>query len=109
MFKIEYYAKADGTVPVVDWLFRLQSTNRRVAATIVARIERVEGGLLGDHKPVGDGVSELRIATGPGYRVYYSLVGRDVVLLLAAGPKKSQSRDIKTAKRFLAEYRSRKQ
>ena len=64
------------------------------------RIERLAVGHAGDAKPVGEGVSELRINYGPGYRVYFKKQGRSVVLLLAGGDKKTQTRDIKTALRL---------
>jgi putative addiction module killer protein len=61
---------------------------------------RLEAGNPGDAKPVGEGVSELRIAYGPGYRVYFTRQGRDVVVLLAGGDKRTQSADIRTAQRL---------
>lgn len=63
----------------------------------MARIERLAGGHAGDVEPVGEGVSELRINYGPGYRVYFKRQGRELIILLAGGNKKSQARDIKAA------------
>jgi len=67
---------------------------------VLARIERLAAGNPGDSEPVGEGVSELRINYGPGYRVYYKQQGSELVILLAGGDKSSQSRDIKTALRL---------
>ena len=72
----------------------------RARARILARVERLATGNPGDAKPVGEGVSELRIHYGPGYRVYYTQRGRDLVILLAGGDKRTQARDIKTALRL---------
>jgi len=72
----------------------------RGRARILARIERLSAGNPGDVKPVGEGVSELRIDYGPGYRVYYKEQGRKIIILLAGGDKRSQARDIKTALRL---------
>ena len=72
----------------------------RGRARILVRIERLAAGNPGDAKPVGEGVSELRIDYGPGYRVYYKKQGRKVVILLVGGDKSSQTRDIKTALRL---------
>ena len=66
----------------------------------VIRIERLTAGNPGDVKSVGEGVSELRIDYGPGYRVYYKKHGRQVVILLAGGDKRTQAKDIKTAMRL---------
>jgi putative addiction module killer protein len=66
----------------------------------LVRIERLAAGNPGDVKPLGEGVSELRIDYGPGYRVYYKQHGRKVVILLAGGDKCTQARDIKTALRL---------
>lgn len=70
-------------------------------ARIISRIRSAEQGNFGDCEPVGDGVSEMRIHCGPGYRVYYSRRGKVVYLLLCGGSKSTQSRDIKQAKALL--------
>jgi putative addiction module killer protein len=80
------------------WIDGLQDIRAR--AHILVRIERLAAGNPGDVKPVGEGVSELRIDYGPGYRVYFKKMGQKVIILLAGGDKKSQSKDIKTALRL---------
>jgi len=77
------------------WLRELR--DRQARARIQTRIDRLQLGLAGDVKPVGEGVSELRIDFGPGYRVYFIRRGRESVILLAGGDKRTQDRDIKTA------------
>ena len=72
----------------------------RARARILVRIERLAAGNPGDVKPVGEGVSELRIDYGPGYRVYYKKHGQKVVILLSGGDKHTQAKDIKTALRL---------
>ena len=73
----------------------------RARARILVRIERLAAGNPGDVKPVSEGVSEMRIDYGPGYRVYFKKIGQMVVILLAGGDKNTQTRDIKTALRLL--------
>ena len=85
-----------GTEAFSDWLDRL--SDARAFAKIVVRLERVAAGNFGDVEPVGEGVSELRIHHGPGYRIYFTRVGTAVVLLLCGGDKSSQERDIRAAK-----------
>lgn len=80
------------------WLDGLQDIRAR--ARILVRIERLSMGNPGDVRPVGEGVSELRIDYGPGYRVYYKKQGHKLIILLAGGDKKSQSKDIKIALRL---------
>lgn len=80
------------------WLDGLADIHAR--ARILVRVERLAAGNPGDVKPVGEGVSEMRIDYGPGYRVYFKKHGREVVILLAGGDKRSQTRDIKTALRL---------
>jgi putative addiction module killer protein len=77
------------------WLDGLNDIRAR--ARILVRIERLAAGNPGDVKPVGEGVSELRIDYGPGYRVYYKKQGRTVIILLAGGDKRTQSKNIKAA------------
>ena len=72
----------------------------RARARVQARIERLACGNPGDAKPVGEGVSELRVNYGPGYRVYFKKKGRTVIVLLVGGDKRTQSRDIRTALRL---------
>ncbi|MDP2914800.1 MAG: type II toxin-antitoxin system RelE/ParE family toxin [Candidatus Aminicenantes bacterium] len=79
----------------IDGLRDIQGRSR-----ILVRIERLVAGNPGDVKPVGEGVSELRIDRGPGYRLYYTIRGREVIILLAGGDKRTQARDIKTALRL---------
>jgi putative addiction module killer protein len=84
--KTDIYAK---------WLDGLRDIHAR--ARVQARVERLATGNPGDVKPVGEGVSELRIDYGPGYRVYYTMRGRTMIILLAGGDKRTQATDIKTA------------
>ena len=81
-----------------EWLDGLRDLRGR--ARVQARIERLAAGNAGDTKPVGEGVSEMRVDSGPGYRVYFARRGRDIVILLAGGDKSSQLKDIKTAQRL---------
>lgn len=80
------------------WLDELRDIRAR--AKVQARLERLTLGNPGDVRPVGEGVSELRIDYGPGYRVYYKTIGRAVVILLAGGAKSTQTSDIKNALRL---------
>jgi putative addiction module killer protein len=89
-----------------DWLLRLADDKAR--ARITMRLRRLELGNPGDVEPVGDGVSEMKIDYGPGYRVYYMVTDTTVVLLLCGGDKKSQARDIKRAKKLAEEVRNAK-
>ena len=84
-----------------DWLDNLRDIQGR--ARILVRIERLAAGNPGDVQPVGDGVSEMRIHYGPGYRVYFAMRGQELVILLAGGDKSTQPKDIKTALRLAKE------
>ena len=85
------------------WLARLK--DQRAAARVLVRINRLAAGNPGDVKPVGQGVSEMRINYGPGYRVYYLHDGDQVVLLLTGGDKSTQEADIRKAHQAAAEWR----
>ena len=85
------------------WLNKLK--DRRAAARVLVRINRLAAGNPGDVKPVGHGVSELRITYGPGYRIYYLRDGDELILLLTGGDKSSQDADIRQAHQIAAEWR----
>ena len=89
------------TAVFASWLEELRDANARTR--ILVRIRRLELGNPGDVKAVGEGIIELRIAYGPGYRVYFTRQGQEIVLLLCGGDKSSQSRDIATTKRMAKE------
>ncbi len=81
-----------------QWLSKLK--DKTAKGRILARIQRLACGLAGDPKPVGQGVSEMRIHSGPGYRVYFCQRGQSLIVLLAGGDKSTQNRDIETAQRL---------
>jgi len=83
------------------WLSRLRDAKGKAA--ILRRISRAKGGNLGDIKPVGGDVTEMRLDVGPGYRLYFTRRGEAIILLLCGGDKPSQSRDIKLAKKLAGE------
>jgi putative addiction module killer protein len=85
-----------------DWLRTLRDQNAR--ARVLARLESAENGNLGDVKAVGDGIREMRIHSGPGYRIYFAQNGKLLLLLLCGGDKSTQSRDIAKARRVLADF-----
>jgi putative addiction module killer protein len=84
-----------------SWLAAL--ADQKAIAKIASRIERLEMGNAGDVEPVGDGISEMKIDYGPGYRVYYKQIGTTVMLLLCGGDKSTQRKDIKRAKELAAQ------
>ncbi len=84
------------------WRTRLK--DEQVRALIASRLDRLAFGLAGDAEPVGQGVSELRIHHGPGYRIYFRKKGNTIIVLLCGGDKSTQARDIKTAKRLAEEW-----
>jgi putative addiction module killer protein len=84
-----------------QWLSSLRDV--RAQARIVSRIDRVAFGLMGDTKPVGDGVREMRVDYGPGYRVYFVQRGKTIIILLCGGDKRTQDKDIKIAKAMAAD------
>jgi putative addiction module killer protein len=86
----------------VEWFYALKDVAGRAA--IKRRIDRVEDGNFGDHRFVGEGVWEIRIHIGPGYRVYYGEDGPKIVLLLCGGDKSTQQKDIRRAQEFWAAY-----
>lgn len=102
--KIEIYRNPAGHEPYTEYLASL--TDRRGAMKIRVPVERAQLGNLGDHASVGEGVLELRIRYGPGYRVYFGQYGTELIILLCAGDKSSQSVDIQKAKTYWKEWKS---
>jgi len=100
---IEVYVTENGKAPFLDWLRSLQDETTR--GRIRNRIRRLVNGMAGDCEPVGDGVFELRLFFGSGYRVYFSEYGGSVILILCGGDKKTQSRDIQKAKDYWNEFK----
>lgn len=97
------YEKSNGKTPFSDWMRNLKDVKAR--ATIRARLNRIQLGNFGDCKNIGEGVFELRIAYGPGYRVYFGHDGEKIVVLLCGGDKRSQARDIENAKIYFTDYK----
>ena len=105
--KVIQYKTSSGAEPFSDWLLQLKDSRAR--GVIVERIYRLEKGLFGDSKSVGNGVHELRISFGPGYRVYFAFeYNGNLVLLLLGGDKQTQRRDILLAKTFWRNHKERK-
>ena len=105
MFEILHYVTAGGEDVMAAWLDSLGDLQAR--ARIAARIERLRVGNFGDCKPCRDGVWELRVDWGPGYRVYYARTGRTLILLLTGGDKRRQRTDIERAIDYFSDYERR--
>ena len=99
---VRIYRGRKSRAPFSEWLASLK--DRRTVAVIQARLNRIRLGNFGDSRPVGEGVQELRIDFGPGYRIYFGRHGQSVVVLLCAGGKKTQQRDIQAAKDYWRDY-----
>ena len=84
------------------WRMRLR--DERARGLIASRLDRLAYGHIGDVEPVGQGISEMRIHYGPGYRIYFQRRGNTIIVLLCGGDKSTQSKDIKTAKRLANEW-----
>lgn len=104
---INEYTDGKGKSPYAQWLGDLREA--RAKAKIIMRVDKMELGLFGDVEPIGEGLSELRIHYGPGYRVYYGKERRQVYLLLCGGDKSTQSYDIKKAKEYWQDHKRRRQ
>lgn len=102
---IEYYSTPTGKTPYREWFYALPAEKLR--ALVRARLGRLRLGHFGDCKSVGEGVLELRIHAGPGYRVYFMPMGSQIVLLLCGGDKSAQEKDIAKAKEYGREYKRR--
>jgi len=105
MYEIIHYLDEAGNDPYQDWLDAMRDRVAKVA--VIRRVARMEVGLFGDCKPLRDGVWELRVDVGAGYRVYYAPVGDRVILLIGGGDKRSQSRDIERSVKLLKDWEQR--
>ena len=103
--EIRHYVNRTGKDVFDDWLTELRDV--RAQAKIASRINRLAAGNFGDCKSLRQGLFELRIDWGPGYRVYYAMLGRVCVLLLCGGDKRKQSSDIDRALEYLKDYKER--
>lgn len=104
MYTVEAYETANKKHPFYNWL---DEQDNVIANTILAKLKRMTDGNLGISEPVGDGISEIKINIGAGFRIYYILLNKKLIILLCAGIKKTQSRDIKKAKEYLKDYKKR--
>jgi len=104
--EVREYVTADGGTPLIEWLDALRDGNAR--ARILARLDRLRAGLLGDWKSAGEGICELRVDYGPGYRVYYGQDGNTLIILLCGGDKRTQQKDIERAHGYWKDYKARK-
>jgi len=105
VFDLIVYEQDQGQRPFEKWLDNLR--DKQAQTRIARRIRQVQNGTLGDSKPVGEGVLELRIDVGAGYRIYCGRHGEALVILLCGGDKASQSKDIERAKEFWADWKRR--
>jgi putative addiction module killer protein len=106
-YEIEEYVDPEGKLPFSEWLLGLRDAVAR--AKLTARIDRASFGNFGDWKAIKNapGIFEMREHFGPGYRIYYSIVGKKIVLLLAGSTKQDQNKVITIVKRCLADYEER--
>ncbi|HQR34361.1 MAG TPA: type II toxin-antitoxin system RelE/ParE family toxin [Blastocatellia bacterium] len=103
--QIIIFETVEGARPFEDWLDGLR--DRRAVARVDARVTRLQTGNPGDYKWIGEGVYELRIDYGPGYRIYFAFSGQQIVLLLCGGDKATQQADIKAAIKYWKEFQER--
>ncbi len=101
--KLQFYKNPNGREPFTEWFASIR--DQRIRARIQNRLVKLERGNFGDCHSVGNGVFELRLHFGPGYRIYFSEIDNVIVLLLCGGDKSSQSRDIERAKNYWTEYK----
>ena len=103
--EIQVYRTPNGRQPFTEWLESIQNLSTR--DRIQARLERLEDGNFSDCQSVGEGIFELRLHFGAGYRIYFGQLGRAIVLLLCGGDKSSQARDIERAKNYWLQYKEK--
>ncbi len=104
MYQIEIYVDEKGRSPFVDWL---DSLDKSIKAKVAARILRFETGNLGDTKTIGHGIFEARLHVGPGYRIYFGISGRQLIVLLVGGLKRTQKKDITKADMYWLDWKEK--
>ncbi len=105
MYELQRYQTANGKDVIGEWLADLKDLKAR--ARVAARMNRLAAGNFGDCKRLREGVCELRVDYGPGYRVYYAVTGRSIILLLCGGDKRRQASDIDRAVGFFEDFKRR--
>jgi putative addiction module killer protein len=100
------YQTHDGRSPFNEWLFS-KKADPVIQARVLARLARLRVGNMGDCKALGEGLSELRLSFGPGYRIYFGQKGRQIIILLCGGDKSTQKADIRTAREYWRDFRRR--
>lgn len=103
-YTIQIYEKKDKKIPFHDWLWDQDQTVRNI---IRRRIDRLSLGNFSNSKPIGGGVYEIVIDQGPGYRIYYAMIGVKIVLVMCVGDKRTQQKDIEKAKDYFKDYKVR--
>lgn len=105
MYEVRHYLTPEGKDVFLDWLRKLRDVSARIA--VDRRVNRIELGNFGDHKFCRDGVWELRLDVGAGYRVYYAVADQEIVLLLCGGDKRTQDADIDRACGYWQDWQRR--
>ena len=103
MIEIVVYETPSGKEPFVSFLN--ETTDIRDRARIMSRLDRIESGNLGDARSLGEGLHEFRFFFGPGYRIYFGMIGQKLVILLCGGDKKPQEKDIRTARSYWEQFK----
>ena len=103
--KLQVYETAEGVAPFDEWLLALRDGVGRTRIRL--RLDRLRDGNSGDWKAIGNGVSELRMDFGPGYRIYFAENGVEIVLLLIGGDKRTQTADIRLAQKYWQDFKER--
>lgn len=105
-YVIERYKDRKGVVPFTEWMKQMKRRDPFVHFRILSRIDRAETGNFGDYRYLREGIWEMKIDCGPGYRVYFAVEHRKILLLLLSGDKKSQRKDIRQAIDFWADHQA---
>ena len=106
MIEVKFFKTIEGKEPFIDWYRNLR--DRKSRTQIAERLDRIGLGNFGNHKALGAGVYELKIPYGPGFRIYYGIQNKIVIIILCGGDKASQPKDIQKAKEYWALYKEMK-